>query len=383
MAGENFFQWAGRNIGEYVSGHEGWIPGRDTAGKAATQFSGGDADWIPGVSVAGGDRNPTSGWIGPTAIAQRTTNKPQPHTGPTGETTQQQAAARIAAQQAAAQQEAQRKNQLRGQYTSAFNNERDAKAQALREYGDQYSDANNAVVNKFRTGVEGINKQAAQNELNLRQSMANIIKNIQTGVRSGNVLLAGMNASDSGAVDALARAYARVGNNQSAEANSQAATVSDQLATSQRDLNKKRDEGIATLDRNRATEVDRVRNDFGTKIDQLIVDASSNGISGIADRSMVDAVLNEALGRLTGLTQSRDSRLAGVRAWGQPQIAEEAARLQALGQTGNAFAVADPTVQYGGANSPISNGELPIYVKGREDALVANPFKKDTRLVTA
>ena len=383
MAGENFFQWAGRNIGEYVSGHEGWIPGRDTAGKAATQFSGGDADWIPGVSVAGGDRNPTSGWIGPTAIAQRTTNNPQPHTGPTGETTQQQAAARIAAQQAAAQQEAQRKNQLRGQYTSAFNNERDAKAQALREYGDQYSDANNAVVNKFRTGVEGINKQAAQNELNLRQSMANIIKNIQTGVRSGNVLLAGMNASDSGAVDALARAYARVGNNQSAEANSQAATVADELRQQMGQFVKERDDSLASLNTGRDTKLAGIRQDFASKIDSLFQGAEGEGLGGIVDKNVVNSVLNDALARLTSLNSQRDAQLAEIKQWGQPQIAEEAARLQALGQTGNAFAVADPTVQYGGANSPISNGELPIYVKGREDALVANPFKKDTRLVTA
>lgn len=381
MAGENFFQWAGRNIGEYLSGQEGWIPGRDTAGKAATQFKGGDADWIPGVSVAGGDRNPTSGWIGPTAIAQSTSN-PTPTPTPTGGT-QQQAAARIAAQQAAAQQEAQRKNQLRGQYTSAFNNERDAQAQALREYGDQYSDANNTVVNKFRTGVEGVNKQAAQNELNLRQSMANIIKNIQTGVRSGNVSLAGMNASDSGAADALARAYARVGNNQSAEANSQAATVTDELRQQMGQFAKERDDSLASLNTGRDTKLAGIRQDFASKIDSLFQGAEGEGLGGIVDKNVVNSVLNDALARLTSLNSQRDAQLAEIKQWGQPQIAEEAARLQALGQTGNAFQVADPTVQYGGSNSPVSNGGLPIYVKGREDALVANPFKKDTRLVTA
>lgn len=295
----------------------------------------------------------------------------------TGETATQ-AAARIAAQQAAAQRQAKI-----NQYGITAGGYKTAAQTSLRDLGNTYEDSVNQLVGDFETGQNDINSKAAQNELNLRQSMANIIKGIQTGIRSGNVSLAGMNASDSGAQDALARAYARVGNNQSAEANSQAATVTDQLATSQKDLNKKKDEGIATLDRNRATEVDRVRNDFGTKIDQLVADASSNGISGVADRSMVDAVLNEALGRLTGLTQQRDQRLSSVQAFTPQQIAEEAARLQALGQTGNAFQVADPTVQMGGANSPVSNGGLPIYVKGREDALVANPFKKDTRLVTA
>lgn len=377
MAGENFFQWAGRNIGEYVSGQEGFIPGRDTAGKAATQISGGDADWIPGVSVAGGDRNPTSGFIGPTATPQSTSNPNPNPTPPTGETPQQQA------QRIAAQQEAQRKAQLANQYGITVGGYKTAAQTSLRDLGNTYEDSINQLVNDYTSGQTDINSKSAQNELNLRQSMANIIKGIQTGIRSGNVSLAGMNASDSGASEALSRAYARVGNNQSAEANSQAATVSDQLATSQRDLNRKKEEGISTLDRNRATELDRVRNDFGTKIDQLLADASANGVSGVADRGIVDQVLNEALGRLNSLTQARNTRLSGVQAFTPQQIAEEAARLQALGQTGNAFQVADPTVQMGGSNSPVSNGGLPIYVKGREDALVANPFKKDTRLVTA
>lgn len=291
----------------------------------------------------------------------------------TGETATQ-AAARIAAEN---------KARMANQYGITAGGYKTAAQTSLRDLGNTYEDSVNQLVNDFTTGQGDINSKAAQNELNLRQSMANIIKGIQTGIRSGNVSLAGMNASDSGASEALSRAYARVGNNQSAEANSQAATVSDQLATSQRDLNRKKEEGISTLDRNRATELDRVRNDFGTKIDQLIADASSNGIGGVADRSIVDQVLNEALSRLTGLTQQRDQRLSGVQAFTPQQIAEEAARLQALGQTGNAFQVADPTVQYGGSNSPVSNGGLPIYVKGREDALVANPFKKDTSLVTA
>lgn len=53
-----------RNVGEYLSGKEGWIPGRDTAGKVKTTLGGGDADWVPSVSVQGGVRNP----VGPTIL---------------------------------------------------------------------------------------------------------------------------------------------------------------------------------------------------------------------------------------------------------------------------------------------------------------------------
>lgn len=46
-----------RNVGEYVTGKEGLIPGRDTKGKLQQQMSGGDANWLP-ISVQGGDRSP-------------------------------------------------------------------------------------------------------------------------------------------------------------------------------------------------------------------------------------------------------------------------------------------------------------------------------------
>ena len=53
-----------RNVGEYLSGKEGWIPGRDTAGKVKTTLNGGDADWVPSVSAQGGARNPVGPTIG-------------------------------------------------------------------------------------------------------------------------------------------------------------------------------------------------------------------------------------------------------------------------------------------------------------------------------
>lgn len=61
---KNLWDWIARNTGEYLSGQEGWIPGRDTAGKIKQEMSGGDANWIPEVSVAGGDRSPKQSVFG-------------------------------------------------------------------------------------------------------------------------------------------------------------------------------------------------------------------------------------------------------------------------------------------------------------------------------
>lgn len=65
---ENFFQWAARNTGEYLSGKDGLVPGQGTKKKIVQTAQGKDADWIPGVSVKGGDRNPVgNAFIGRTA----------------------------------------------------------------------------------------------------------------------------------------------------------------------------------------------------------------------------------------------------------------------------------------------------------------------------
>lgn len=70
------WDWLTRNTGEYLSGQEGWIPGRGTANKAKEQLRGGDANWVPEVSVQGGARNPKQsvGGVGsdPTYTARST-----------------------------------------------------------------------------------------------------------------------------------------------------------------------------------------------------------------------------------------------------------------------------------------------------------------------
>lgn len=275
-------------------------------------------------------------------------------------------------------------NAARSGITTSQNNYTGAARQSLTDTGNTYDQKTRAFLGDLETGQGDINNGTAQNQLNLRQSMQNIIRGIQSGIRSGGVALAGMNASDSGASDALARAYAKVGNDQSGEARGQAATVNEDLQRKQGQLNTKKNEGVGDLNTWRDTETGRVRNDFGSKLDALGVSADGQGMGGTVNRGLVDQVLNEALGRLSQIDQSRDTRLAGVQQWSPDQIMQEALRLESLGSPGQAFSVTGPDVNYGNAipNNGAPLGQLPIYVKGKDDlAVVPGQGRKETQTV--
>lgn len=251
--------------------------------------------------------------------------------------------------------------------------------QSLTDVGNTYDQNTKTYLNDIETGQGEINRGQAGNQLNLRSSMNNIVRGIQQGVRSGGVALAGKNAMDSGASDALARAYAKVGNTQTGEARGEAATVGEELMRSQGQLNTKRDEGRTRLDTYRDTETGRVRGDLGSKLDALRVQADGQGVGGEVNGGLVEQVINEAMARLNPITQNREARLGGIKQWTPEEIMTEALRLEQLGQAGNAFEVAGPNVNYGGGGQAVSGaplGQMPIYMKGRDELSIV-PRRED------
>lgn len=350
-----------------------------TVADKANPFDGTDTDYdvFSDYSVRGGDRSPANGaFIGPQVKGVSTT-APSGGSAPTGGGGDGGAAARQAAAQAAAQRQA-RINTFGATQEGYTGGAR----QSLTDVGNTYDQRTRQFLTDLETGQEDINSGLAGNQLNLRRSMQNIIRGIQSGIRSGGVALAGMNAMDSGASDALARAYARVGNQQTGEARGQASTVNEDLQRKQGQLNTKKGEGTRDLDTYRDTETGRVRSDFGNKMDLLGAQAEGEGFGGVVNRGLVDQVLGEALARLQQIDAQRNQRLGGIRQWTPEQIMAEALRLDEMGQPGEAFSVTGPEVNYGGGGAvPISGaplGQLPIFVKGRDDlATVPVTGRKD------
>jgi hypothetical protein len=69
-------------------------------------------------------------------------------------------------------------------------------------------------ISGLRTNQQGIDEQGVQNELALKQGRQGILGMVSRGIRSGGVMLANRNASDSSASAALANAYGEIGRGQ-------------------------------------------------------------------------------------------------------------------------------------------------------------------------
>lgn len=330
-----------------------------------TETQGGLVSWGPEGSVQSGWTPSNNGGYNYTGVLGESTGGGGNSGGGGGNTTQRQAPvdpyARWGGQAAF--------NALQEGINSTQQGYKKGAQTSLRDVGNEYDQKTRNFLNTIEAGQGEINRGGAQNQLNLRQSMQNIIRGIQQGVRSGGVALAGVNAMDSGAADAMGRAYAKVGNQQTGEARGEAAGVFEELQRSQGALNRQKDEGISDIDTWGDTETDRVKSDLSTKLSLLQADAQSKGLGGV-DMKMVDAVVGEAVGRLAQIDQTRQQRLGGIKQWTPEQIMQEAIRMEQQGAVGNAFSVTGPEVNYNGNGGGLKGapmGQLPIYVRNRDE----------------
>ncbi len=270
-------------------------------------------------------------------------------------------------------------NSQRGAFVNRGGDYRNEAASSLRDKGNTYEQSTRDWLNSVEDTQGGLNRRSSSNALNLRTSMSNIIRGIQDGIKSGNVMLAGMNALSSGAADAIARAYAKVGNRQTGEARGQAAQEDEGIALEQANLGRSIADKSKDLDTYRDTETGRVRTDFSTKLRGVQDQASSGGYGSVVDMNIVDQVLNEAIGRMAQIDQQRQQRLGGIKAWSPEQIMEEAIRMEQAGQAGNAFSVDGADVNYAGGGTPTNGApvsNLPIYLKNRDQLSVPGSVRR-------
>ena len=210
----------------------------------------------------------------------------------------------------------------------------DAANQSATDVRNKYQGDVQKFLATIQNGQDDINSGMANNALNLRRSMANIAGGIRQGIKSGGVQLANMNATDSGAADAMARAYATMGNQQAGDANNEAALKEAELNTQQVKLNRDRDEGVAGFDRERDAEVNRIRGDLRNKLAILDAQGAAEGVNGVVDMGIVDRVINQAVAQLAAVDQMRGQRLAGINALDKAGANAKAAEMDVAGMEG-------------------------------------------------
>lgn len=239
--------------------------------------------------------------------------------------------------------------------------------QGVNDTALSYKNSNNEFLNGIQSGQDAINQQGVNNALNLRRVISSIGQNIKTGLRSGGVTLANMNASDSGASDALARAYAENGALQFGDANNEAGLTEQQLGLDQLKLNKDKDQGLVRLNDYSTNETARIRNDLFSKLNILNTQASNDGAGGIINTGLADQILAEAIAALQVTDAQRNSTLGGVKGLTREEINAQAAQKEQAGLVGtNPFAIpegAQLTRAGGPTGAPIS--QLPIFARSK------------------
>jgi hypothetical protein len=238
-------------------------------------------------------------------------------------------AAQVAAAQAAAAHAA-----LMQQIQAGIQGIQSAGQTNVTDLANTYGTNNRNAVDQIADSQTAINQSRENTALNLRRGMATILNNVRTGFNQGRTQLAGMNATDSGGVFDLARAYAGQADSQSNDAHNAAYVENQQTDQQQTSLNRQRDETLSDFATYRQTEVDRISNDVYSQLHTLDANAAASGITGQVNYGIRDNLIDNAIAQLNAIDQQTTARLSGVTAENPDQVNAAAARLNAGGGVG-------------------------------------------------
>lgn len=232
-----------------------------------------------------------------------------------------------------------------------------------------YGDKVRSFTRGYETGMGNVNEGRINNQLNLRRSVNAIAGDIRQGMRSTSTLLGNKNAGDSGAADAAAKAYARLGNKQVGGARNTAELKSGEIATQETQLTREKEDNLRSLDKYLNAEINRISEDVWSKLQAL---NASTGVAGAVDMSGRDKIVQNAVQRLHALNLEKDARLQAARALTPQEIMEKAIQRDQAGAASEPYYPTDGSlVAQPGGGAPIS--QLPIYARPSddEDPLVA------------
>lgn len=238
--------------------------------------------------------------------------------------------------------------------------------------GTQYDQsARNLITGAADTQAE-INTNRAKNSLNLRRSMTNIAGGVRQGLRSGAVSLANTGASDSGAAQAMADAYGKIGNEQVAGAENEKALADEALQVQQTKLDRDLDQGIIDLQTWKVNTTNNISQKLSSDFATLNAQAQADGLPGI-DTGVANTLLTNALTTMAAVDARTAGERANIRAWDKGAVEAEAARMDKTGVSGTpAFSTGGADLfqpgqmsNTGGATSGAPITQIPLTVRRR------------------
>lgn len=259
--------------------------------------------------------------------------------------------AKIAAQNAARDKVAQGQKatfESANDAASAWNKKQ---TQAAKDFGVQYG-----------LDMDALNSQYTQAEAGKMSAYSGIMDMINRGIKSGNTMLAGRNASRSSAADAIARAYSELGNREASGVEQDYQLDMESLGRQYNALTagkKSFEEGIQTETDLEIGKIVQDARDALYKLNEIYADAD------ISDRLQVDQlkeqVRQEARAKVGELQKFAQTQTAGIDRNSETQRMQSAREFRQAGGLGKAYdyrAEAPVATNSGGG---VGRGNLPIY----------------------
>lgn len=252
-----------------------------------------------------------------------------------------------------------------------------------------YNNDSQDFVTGQRTGQNTINSGRVNNALNLRRSMSAIASGVRQGMRSGAVNLANMNAMDSGAAEAMARALARQGNQQAGTVNNEAQIAENTFQTDQNNLGIQRQQGLGRLKSWRDTKVNEISTKLWQNLSELDAQAQGQGVGGAVDMGIRDRVVGDASRQLDEVDAVTQQELAKIGGLDYNGVQAQVSQMEQAGQeVANPFTYEGGGLQVGNGGTTNTGGAvlgpLGTAPKHKEDEqLIPSAWVKDDKTVTA
>jgi len=216
-------------------------------------------------------------------------------------------------------------------------------------------------INSLRQGQQGIDERGIQNELSLKQGRAGILGMVANGIRSGGVMLANRNATDSSASAALANAYGEIGRGQLSNTGNQYGIEDRNIGLAQDTFNTQAQAGANRI---RTSETQDIAGAVSRHRDKLAVLDAWAADKSLPERIQIEqekaAIQSQIEQALSQFGDQLTGGVAGVQPTSKDQRRSTAASLAGAGQVAaNPFNFSS-NVPLQFQNSPFSS-DLPLF----------------------
>lgn len=217
------------------------------------------------------------------------------------------------------------------------------------------------MVQGLRSGQRALDERGVQNELGLRQGRSSILDMVGQGIRSGGTMLANRNAGDSSAVEGIARAYGRMGQQQLGKIGNQYELENRDIGLAQDEFNQGRQTSMRKFDETKMQTVNNIVTQARNSLAALDAEIAAADLPNrIQLEQEKERIKQEAIGILSGLDQELSQGVSSINPAGMDANRRTAADLATRGvAAANPFDfTAEVPAQF--QNGPFST-ELPLF----------------------